>query len=110
VGRQMEAEFRVKNAELPPEERISAFNRNMRENGWISTNLVEMADRFKSRWLIADYEAGDMVIHSPYMIHAATLNRDPLDRTRLSTDIRYQRATNPIDPRWARDWALGDNL
>src|SRR6266851_7999425 len=29
VGRQMEAEFRVKNANLPPEERISAFNRNM---------------------------------------------------------------------------------
>src|SRR5215472_8572841 len=110
VGRQMEAEFRVKNAELPPEERISAFNRNMRENGWISTNLVEMADRFQSRWLIADYEAGDMVIHSPYMIHAATLNHDPLDRCRLSTDIRYQRADDPIDPRWAKDWSLGDNL
>jgi len=60
-------EFRVKNADLPPEERISAYNRNMREAGWISTNLVDMADRFKSRWLIADYEAGDMVIHSPYM-------------------------------------------
>ena len=57
LGRQMEAEFHVKNANLPPEERISAFNRNMRENGWISTNLVEMADRFKSRWLVADYEA-----------------------------------------------------
>ena len=110
VGRQMEAEFRVKNANLPAEERISAFNRNMRENGWISTNLVEMADRFKSRWLVADYEAGDMVIHSPYMIHAATLNHDPLNRSRLSTDIRYQRAGDPIDPRWAKDWVLGDNL
>src|SRR6266851_2781586 len=110
VGRQMEAEFRVKNANLPPEERISAFNRNMRENGWISTKLVEMADRFKSRWLIADYEAGDMVVHSPYMIHAATQNHDPLNRGRLSTDIRYQRADDPIDPRWAKNWALGDNL
>lgn len=110
VGRQMEAEFRVKNAGFPPAERISAFNRNMRENGWISTNLVEMAARFESRWLIADYEAGDMVIHSPYMIHAATLNHDPLDRCRLSTDIRYQRAADPIDPRWAKDWSLGDNL
>ena len=110
VGRQMEAEFRVKNADLPPEERISAFNHNMRENGWISTNLIEMADRFESRWLMADYEAGDMVIHSPYMIHAATLNRDPLNRGRLSTDIRYQRANDPIDPRWAKNWALDDNL
>ncbi|HKF39145.1 MAG TPA: dehydrogenase, partial [Ktedonobacteraceae bacterium] len=101
---------RVKNADLPPEERISAFNRNMRENGWISTNLVEMVARFNSRWLIADYEAGDMVMHSPYMIHAATLNHDPLGRCRLSTDIRYQRANDPIDPRWARNWELGDNL
>lgn len=110
VGRQLEAEFRVKNTTLPPEERISAFNRNMRENGWISTNLVEMADRFNCRWLVADYEAGDMVIHSPYMIHAATLNHDPMDRMRLSTDIRYQRADDPIDPRWTRNWELGDNL
>jgi len=110
LGRQMEAEFCVKNADLPPEERISAFNRNMREGGWISTNLVEMAERFKSRWLIADYEAGDMVIHSPYMVHAATQNRDPLQRMRLSTDIRFQRIDNPIDPRWTNHWVPDDNL
>lgn len=110
VGRQMEAEFRVKNAQLPPQERISAYNRNMREAGWISTNLVDMADRFKSRWLSADYEAGDMVIHSPYMIHAATQNRDPLNRMRLSTDIRFQRSDDAIDQRWANDWVPDDNL
>ena len=110
VGRQMEAEFRVKNADLPPEERISAYNRNMRENGWVSTNLVDMARRFDSRWLLADYEAGDMVIHSPYMIHAATVNNDSLSRTRLSTDIRFQRIDDEIDPRWAKDWSFGDDL
>lgn len=110
VGRKLEAEFSVKNAHLPPEERISAYNRNMREGGWISTNLVDMADRFNSRWLIADYEAGDMVIHSPYMIHAATQNHDSLGRIRLSTDIRFQRADDPIDPRWTKDWVLDDAL
>ncbi|HCF85170.1 MAG TPA: dehydrogenase, partial [Ktedonobacter sp.] len=110
VGRQMEAEFSVKNANLPPEERINAYNRNMREGGWISTNLVEMADRFKSRWLIADYDAGDLVIHSPYMIHAATQNHDPMNRIRLSTDIRYQRTDDSIDRRWAKNWVPGDNL
>jgi hypothetical protein len=110
VGRQMEVEFSVKNIHLPPEERISAYNRNMREAGWISTNLVDMAERFQSRWLIADYEAGDMMIHSPYMIHAATQNRDPLNRIRLSTDIRYQRAGDPIDQRWTKNWVPDDNL
>lgn len=110
MGRQMEAEFCVKNADLPPEERINAYNRNMRENGWISTDLVDMAERFDSRWLIADYEAGDMVIHSPYMIHAATQNNDALHRIRLSTDIRFQRLDDKIDPRWATNWSLGDDL
>ena len=110
LGRQLEAEFSAKNAALPPEERISAYNRNMRETGWVSTNLVEMAERFNSRWLIANYEAGDMVIHSPYMVHAATQNRDPLNQTRLSTDIRFQRIDDAIDPRWANDWVPDDNL
>lgn len=110
VGRQMEAEFRVKNADLSPEERISAYNRNMREAGWISTNLVEMAERFNSRWLIADYEAGDMVIHSPYMIHAATRNHDPSGQMRLSTDIRFQCADDLIDQRWTNHWEPDDNL
>lgn len=110
VGRQMEAEFSVKNAHLPPEERISAYNRNMREGGWVSTDLVEMANRFDSRWLIADYEAGDMVIHSPYMIHAATRNHDPLCRMRLSTDIRFQCIDDDIDQRWANHWVPDDNL
>ncbi|HEY7414864.1 MAG TPA: dehydrogenase, partial [Ktedonobacteraceae bacterium] len=73
-------------------------------------NLVEMSDRFESRWLIADYEAGDMVIHSPYMIHAATQNHDPLNRMRLSTDIRYQCADDPIDPRWTQNWVPDDRL
>src|SRR5260370_7461062 len=100
VGRQMEAEFRVNNVSLPPEERISAFNRNMRENGWISTNVVEMADRFKSRWLIADYEAGDMGIHSPYMIHSPTLNSDPLNRPKPPTPIPYPPSPASIAQPW----------
>jgi hypothetical protein len=110
VGRKLEAEFARANAELPPEERISAFNKNMTEGGWVSKNLPEMAERFASRWLVADYEAGDMVVHSAYMIHAATSNQDPEKRIRLSTDIRYQRLSDEIDARWANHWTLEDML
>ena len=28
----------------------------------------------KLRWLVGDYEAGDVVFHNPWMIHAATKN------------------------------------
>jgi ectoine hydroxylase-related dioxygenase (phytanoyl-CoA dioxygenase family) len=110
AGRRMEGEFRAQSGDLPPEERISAYNRNMAEGGWISKDLPDMANRFDSRWLIADYEAGDVVLHSPYMIHAATANDDPAGRIRLSTDIRYQKVRDEIDVRWANHWSLDDML
>ncbi len=107
-GRKMEAEFSIKNAELSPEERLSAYNKNMNEGGWLTKNVPELADRLNTRWLKADYEAGDMVVHSPYMIHASTVNENPEGRMRLSTDIRFQRASDAIDPRWQTHWYPGD--
>jgi hypothetical protein len=49
-----------------------------------------------------------MVIHSAYMIHAATENRSADGRMRLSTDIRYQLVADEIDARWTRDWTPDD--
>jgi hypothetical protein len=51
-----------------------------------------------------------MVVHSAYMVHAATQNVDPLNRIRLSTDIRYQLVSEKIDPRWANHWSPDDML
>ena len=109
-GRQTEAEFAALNANLPPEERISAYNRNMARGGWLTKDLPGLAERLDARWLVADYEAGDMLIHSAYMIHAATTNEAQDGRLRLSTDIRYQLVTDQIDIRWGRDWSPDDNL
>lgn len=109
LGRKFEAEFSLKNQNLPPEERISAYNQNMK-TGWLSEDLPALARQANGRWLMADYEAGDMVIHSPYMIHASTVNHDRPGRLRLSTDIRYQRQDDKIDPRWTNDWFPEDKL
>jgi ectoine hydroxylase-related dioxygenase (phytanoyl-CoA dioxygenase family) len=84
----MEAQFAEQYAHLPPAERVSAYNQSMYV-GWLTKDLPIPAERLDRRWLIADYEAGDMVVHSPYMVHAATVNADPEGRLRLSTDIRY---------------------
>jgi len=65
IGRKMEKEFAAQSAGLSAEERISAYNRNMTEGGWVSKDLPEMAERFDTRWLIAGYEAGDVMLHSP---------------------------------------------
>jgi ectoine hydroxylase-related dioxygenase (phytanoyl-CoA dioxygenase family) len=108
-GRKMEAEFAAQNQALPPAERISAYNKNTK-TGWLGLDLAPLADSLDSRWLVADYELGDMVVHSPYMIHASTMNVDPAQRIRLSTDIRYQRVTDEIDVRWNNHWSLDDML
>ena len=110
LGRKMEADFSANNGNLTREERISAYNKNMTEGGWVGKDLGEMAERFNTRWLAADYEAGDMVIYSPYMIHAATNNVDAAGRIRLSTDIRYQSVREEVDVRWNNHWSLDDML
>jgi ectoine hydroxylase-related dioxygenase (phytanoyl-CoA dioxygenase family) len=110
IGLKMEREFSERNKHLSPEEQVSAYNRNMTEGGWVSKDLPEMAERFDTRWLAANYEAGDIMLHSPFMIHASTTNQDKGQRLRLSTDIRYQNVDDEIDVRWNNHWSLGDML
>ena len=37
-------------------------------------NFSAMHGKGKLRWLVGNYEAGDVVFHNPWMIHAATKN------------------------------------
>ncbi len=76
----------------------------------ISYDLPALANQLETRWLIADYQAGDMVIHSPYLLHASLNNTDSNHKMRLSTDIRYQPAVESIDPRWQNHWHEDDGL
>ena len=48
-----------------------------------------MAERFNTRWLLADHEAGDIVLHSPFMIHASTTNQSIDRRLRLKADLLH---------------------
>lgn len=110
IGRDMETEFSRKSSDLPREEQINAYNKYMDKSGWLTKDLPALADRTDSRWLMADYQAGDMVIHGAYTIHASTNNVDTQGRIRLSTDIRYQRLREEIDARWNNHWSLDDML
>ena len=76
----------------------------------MTPDLPGLADEHDSRWLVADYAAGDMVVHTSHTIHAALDNTDPDGFIRLSTDIRYQRADAAIDGRWQNDWHPDDGL
>ncbi|GAB3741723.1 phytanoyl-CoA dioxygenase family protein [Microlunatus parietis] len=50
------------------------------------------------RWLTADYEPGDLLTFTIFTVHLGLDNN--ADRIRLSSDSRYQRATEKADPRW----------
>jgi ectoine hydroxylase-related dioxygenase (phytanoyl-CoA dioxygenase family) len=110
IGVDMEAKFARDAEALTPEERINAYNAHMTEGGWVSKDLPDMANRFNARWLAADYEAGDIMLHSPFMIHASTTNVDAGNHIRLSTDIRFQNVEDEIDARWNNHWSLDDML
>jgi len=76
----------------------------------ITADLPGLAARWDARWLLADYAAGDMVVHSAFTVHASLDNVDTAGRMRLSTDIRYQLREAPVDRRWQHDWFDGDGL
>lgn len=72
----------------------------------ITHDLKWLSDVTGRRWLAADYAAGDVVVHSPMVVHAST---DPeTDLMRVSTDVRFRRAGSPSDPRWHDDWSADD--
>ena len=110
LGRNMESEFEAESGDLTPEERLTAYNKHMKAGGWITDDLPGLADQADARWLIADYEAGDVMFHSPFMIHAATANDSPDGLLRLSTDIRNHNGRDEIDARWGNHWSLDDML
>jgi len=70
--------------------------------GTYATDAIALREELNSRWLTTDYELGDLLVFSMYTMHASMDNLT--NRLRLSTDTRYQLASEPVDERW-----IGDN-
>ncbi len=70
--------------------------------GAYSLDAVATQAELGSRWLTTEYAMGDLLIFSMYTMHASMDNQT--NRIRLSTDTRYQLASEPVDERW-----IGDN-
>ncbi len=66
--------------------------------GSYNNSAVETRQELGGRWLTTDYAAGDLLVFGMFTMHASMDNHT--DRFRLSTDTRYQPATDPIDERW----------
>ncbi|KAL8832907.1 MAG: hypothetical protein Q9170_004668, partial [Blastenia crenularia] len=111
LGKDLEREFLKKAEHLPEQERIDAFNKFMASDGFMSHDAVEFREEHKGkvgRWLVGNYEAGDVVFHNPWMVHAATKNEDTLGRIRLASDLRFYEEGAKLDKRWMKVWRHDD--
>ncbi|KAF2016401.1 hypothetical protein BU24DRAFT_391696 [Aaosphaeria arxii CBS 175.79] len=112
LGREVEAEFtrKAKESGLSDEQTKNAFNQNMLSTGLLADGPKEYSDAFQRRWLVTAYEAGDVVLHTPYTIHASTMNFDHDNIIRVGTDLRFVDSSKPWDKRWDKDYEFNDGV
>ncbi len=66
--------------------------------GKYSDDALAVREALGGRWLSADFHAGDVLLFGMYTMHASSDNHSR--SYRLSTDSRYQLASEPVDERW----------
>lgn len=59
---------------------------------------------------MTSYEAGDVVLHTSYTIHASTMNYDPNNVIRVGTDLRFVDSSKPWDTRWDKHYEFDDGV
>jgi hypothetical protein len=66
--------------------------------GWFSEDPLEIVETFGGRWATTSFAAGDCIIFGMFLMHASLNNTT--SRFRISSDTRYQLASEPVDERW----------
>jgi hypothetical protein len=85
--------------ENKPKEADKAKNGGWTFTGTLSHNPPAVQTKFGGRWLTTEFRAGDFITFGMFLVHASLDNRTE-NRLRISSDARYQRASEPIDERW----------
>ena len=86
---------RAEQREVTAEERQSV---RWNSTGHYSGDAIETRRELGCRWLTAEYEAGDLLVLSMFTMHSSSDNQT--GRIRLSSDSRYQLASESVDERW----------
>jgi hypothetical protein len=74
-------------------------------DGRLTSNPVTLRQKLGGRWLTTDFKAGDVLSFSMGTVHASLDNHSK--RIRLSSDSRYQLASEPADERWVGSAPVG---
>lgn len=85
--------------ENKPKEKEAAQAGKWSFTGTLSHNPPAVRNKFGGRWLTTEFEAGDFITFGMFLVHASLDNRTE-NRLRISSDSRYQKASEPIDERW----------
>jgi hypothetical protein len=91
-----------------PREQLDRLRGDLDDPRPISADLARTADVLDRRWLWADLRAGDVLLHSPHIVHASLDNAS--DVMRLSADLRFARRDAGHDERWNGDWSADDGF
>ena len=83
-------------------ERLRDFDvaRDKTRKAEVSHDPVAFAEERGCRLLTTDFAAGDMLVFDMHTLHGALDNHSPAGRVRLSCDVRYQPAAEPLDARY----------
>lgn len=76
------------------------YNSAMSPQVQMTGDTIEFAQQRSTRLLTTDFQAGDAVIFDMVTMHGTLDNHSPQSRVRLSCDVRWQPAADPIDPRY----------
>ncbi|NDC39997.1 MAG: hypothetical protein EBZ77_00330 [Chitinophagia bacterium] len=88
--------------------RLNGIGQRSGDERPISDDLEAVATLAGEPWMYTNFSAGDVVMHSPFIIHA-TLDCNT-DAMRLSTDLRFAVADDEIDYRWKGAWRGDDGF
>ena len=78
-------------------------------NGTLTRNARSIQKSLGGRWLTSpEFRMGDAVIFNMTLVHGSLDNQT--DQIRLSTDTRYQLASDPVDDRWIGEFPSGHSV
>lgn len=86
-------------------EQIESGDKLWEKDGALSKNPVSLREKLGGRWLTANFSAGDLLTFPMQTVHASLDN--PSGSIRLSSDSRYQPASEPADERWVGENPIG---
>ena len=72
--------------------------RGFMRSGAITRDAAGLREELGGRWLTSEFAMGDLLTFGMFTVHASLDNRSR--QIRLSSDSRYQLASEPVDERW----------